>query len=330
MVVWNAQFSTDQKVATYERVGKWRGDRLELDRNKMKFYVPYASVPTVECLQGPCLSVCASQSVFSTSARAPQTSRVPEVPTNFGTAWGVVAVIFCVLGLIATASCVVYFSRHIPKPTPTTVLSYMILAGIALLYLATIFNLLHPTEISCGLRRFFLGISYTMIYGGLLVRSVYAWRRITRGDATTSVSPFAAASNSSTTSSFENNESTKPPALVLTTLTLVAIQVILLAAWLIFKPPTASQVNFTGQWRCSPVDSFESELVTSLALPLILLFTATIFSVVVWRSSDAPRDSRATMACNVLLSFTTIIWTLVATQASFRFRYTTDTRTVVK
>ena len=94
---------------------------------------------------------------------------------------------------------------------------------------------------------------------------------------------------------------------------------ILLAAWLIFKPPVPSQTE-TGLFRCSPAETFESELITSLVLPIVLLLTATIFSIVVWRSTDAPRDSRVIMACNILLSFTTIIWTLVATQASYRFR----------
>lgn len=112
LVVWNVQLTVD-KQATYESVGRWRRQRLELDRAKMKFYVPYTSVPTVECLQGSCLSVCASQSVLSTSARSPQQAKLPEVPTNFGTAWGVVAVIFCVLGLTAVVAVFVYFSRHL-------------------------------------------------------------------------------------------------------------------------------------------------------------------------------------------------------------------------
>lgn len=331
VVVWNVQYYSE-KSAHYERVGLWRQSRLEMDRSQMKFYVPYAAVPSIECLQGTCLSVCSAQASDSGSTRGGlpiQTSKSPpEIPTNFATAWGVVAIIFCVLGLLSCMACASFFIRHLPKPSPTSVLSYFILAGIALLYITTIFFLIQPSDVSCGLRRFFLGLSYAIIYSGLLVRSVHAWRRITRGNVQTTPS-FS--SSTSSTRSFDLTDATKPPGLVFTTMTLVAVQVILLSAWLIFKPPEAVpspllQLQYGIQhhgllWRCSPAESFESELIISLILPIILLFTATLFSVVVWRSSDAPRDSRSTMACCAILAFFTIIWTLVATQATLKARY---------
>lgn len=328
VVLWNVQYFSE-KSASYERVGFWRQSRLEMDRTQMKFYVPYAAVPSVECLQGSCVAICSAQASQSGATRAgppTQTSKtLPEVPTNFATAWGVVAIIFCVLGLLSCMACASFFIRHLPKPSPTAVLSYFILAGIALLYITTIFFLIQPSDVSCGLRRFFLGLSYAIIYSGLLVRCVHAWRRISRGNVQTSAS-FSSASSS--TRSFDLTDATKPPGLVFTTMTLVAVQVILLSAWLIFKPPEAVpspfiQLQLQYQqilWRCSPAESFESELVISLILPIVLLFTATLFSMVVWRSTDAPRDSRATTACCALLAFFTVIWTLVATQASYKAR----------
>ena len=328
VVLWNVQYYTE-KTAHYERVGFWRQSRLELDRSQMKFYVPYAAVPSIECLQGTCVSVCSAQASQSGSTRggAPTHSSKlpPEVPTNFATAWGVVAIIFCVLGLLSCMACASFFIRNLPKPSPTAVLSYFVLAGIALLYITTIFFLIQPSDVSCGLRRFFLGLSYAIIYSGLLVRSVHAWRRISRGNVQTSVS-FTGSDSS--TRSFDLTDATKPPGLVFTTMTLVAVQVILLSAWLIFKPPEAVaspliqlQLQYQGLlYRCSPAENFESELVISLILPIILLFTATLFSLVVWRSTDAPRDSRSTTACCALLAFFTVIWTLVATQASYRAR----------
>jgi len=323
VVVWNAQYYAE-KSAHYERVGFWRQNRLELDKTRMKFYVPYAAVPSIECLQGPCLSVCSVKlSTVTATQRTPTPSfgihgktAVPESPTNFTTAWGVVAIVFCILGLLACMACVSYFIRHIPNPSPTTVLNYFILAGIALLYIATTFFLIQPSEVSCGLRRFFLGLAYAIIFAGMLVRCIHVWRRTTRGESRPSA--FTSSSTSSTRS-FDLTDATKPPGLVFTTMTLVAVQVILLSAWLIFKPPTAYSSS-SGLWRCSPVENFESELVISLILPIVLLFTATLFSVVVWRSSDAPRDSRSTTACCALLAFIIVIWTLVATQASYPFR----------
>ena len=354
MVVWNAQYHAD-KPALYERVGFWRPHQqqekqsnwLELDRSRMKFYVPYSAVPSVECLTGSCLSICSAQYspiVTQPSNRIPSQSSggtntklagSPELPTNFTTAWGVVAVVFCILGLLACMACVSYFIRNLSKPsTPTSVLAYFILSGIALLYITTIFFLIQPSEISCGLRRFFLGLSYSIIYSGMLVKAVHSWRRISRGGVQNLANNRQNQQQrqqhnsigSASTGSLDMADVTKPPGLVFTTMALVAVQVVLLSAWLIFKPPTAvpspQQQLLTGLlWRCSPSDSFESELVISLILPIVLIFTAVLFSLVVWRSSDAPRDSRSIAACCCLLAFITVIWTLIATQASFKFRY---------
>lgn len=335
VVLWNVQYYSE-KSAHYERVGFWRQSRLEMDQSQMKFYVPYAAVPSIECLQGTCISVCAAQASQSLSGSSinrgipTQSSKspTPEVPTNFATAWGVVAIIFCVLGLLSCMACASFFIRNMPKPTPNSVLSYFILGGIALLYITTIFFLIQPSDVSCGLRRFFLGLSYSIIYSGLVVRTIHAWRRINRGANVMTSTSFSC--SSSTSRSFDLTDATKPPGLVFTTMTLVAVQVILLSAWLIFKPPEAvpspliqlqlQQYQGGALWRCSPAENFESELVISLILPIILLFTATLFSFVVWRSSDAPRDSRSTTACCALLAFFTIIWTLVATQASYKAR----------
>ena len=355
VVVWNAQYHAD-KPASYERVGFWRphqqqqensvGNWLELDRSRMKFYVPYSAVPSVECLTGACLSICSAQysPIVTHSTNRNRGSATPgtniklagpELPTNFSTAWGVVAVVFCILGLLGCMACVSYFIRNLSRPsTPTSVLAYLILSGIALLYITTIFFLIQPSEISCGLRRFFLGLSYSIIYSGLLVKAVHSWRRISRGGVQTLADrqnnqqqqPQQQTSiGSGSTGSLDMADVTKPPGLVFSTMALIAVQVILLSAWLIFKPPTAvpspQQQLLTGLlWRCSPSDSFESELVISLILPIVLIFTAVLFSLVVWRSSDAPRDSRSIAACCCLLAFVTVIWTLVATQASFKFR----------
>lgn len=246
----------------------------------------------------------------------------PELPTNFTTAWSGVAIVFCILGLLGCMACASFFIHNLSKPpTPTSVLAYLILSGIALLYITTIFFLIQPCEISCGLRRFFFGLFYSIIYSGLLFKAVQSFRKISRGGVQTLVDPQNSRQQQQTsigsgsTGSLDMTDITKHSGLVFSTKALVAVQVILLLAW-------PQQQLLTGLlWRCSPSDSFESELVISLILPIVLIFTAVLFSLVVWRSSDAPRDSRSIAACCCLLAFVTVIWTLVATQASFKFRY---------
>lgn len=309
LTVWNIHMD---KQKSYDRVGFWRFDRFHLESNKLKFHLPYKSIPAIECLQGSCLAIC------SVGEQTTKTSVVTAsvITSNFSTAWGVVAVIFCVLGMIAVVSCSVYFIRNISNGSCMSLLDCIILVGLAVLYVASIFFLLEPTAMSCGLRRFFLGISYAAIFSGILVRSFHAWRWITRGDAQTHLS---SSSSSSSIPNYEIIDKSTRPALVLTSLILIAIQIILLVAWLIFKTPAISQME-DFIMRCSPADNFESELVASLTLPILLLLAANVFSAIVWRSSEPPKDSRSFLACTSLLSFTFFIWTLVATQASYQFR----------
>ena len=229
------------------------------------------------------------------------------------------------MGLTAVVACFTYLMRSSDKLTPSSVVNYIILSGITVLYVATITSLITPNDGWCGARRFLPGVAYAAIFAGLLVRSVHNWRRpsadLQSGDA-------SLASETSSRAFNLNDDATRPTGLVFTALTLVAVQVVLLSAWLMFRPPSAA-LTTQGLWRCMPVDSFESQLVLSLILPIILLFAATVFSMLAMRSSHTDKDSRSMMACCALVSFTTACWTLIATQAPFPFRWLTNINWII-
>lgn len=58
----------------------------------------------------------------------------------------------------------------------TTVLGYMILFGLLLLYAVNFAFILAPTEGTCGVRRFGLGLAYAIIFSGMLVKVMNIWR----------------------------------------------------------------------------------------------------------------------------------------------------------
>ena len=312
-----------EERSDYKRVGLWRrGGQLDLEKTQMKFYVPYVALPVVECVKGACKAVCSTQSSStSTSFRpiADQVDVAEAAKTSFSPspAWTVIATLICVVGLAAVAGCVTYLVRSPEKLTPAATINYIILSGIALLYVATIFSLVTPSNGWCAVRRFLPGVAYGAIFAGLLVRSIHNWRRSTASERPTGTVFGSEASSGLSLDS--SDEATGPTGMVFITLTLVAVQVVLLSAGLMFKPPLAVMTQ-GGLWRCAPVDSFESQLVLLLVLPIILLFAATVFSLLAMRSVDADKDSRSMMASCALVSFTTAIWTLVATQAPFHFR----------
>lgn len=58
----------------------------------------------------------------------------------------------------------------------TTVLGYMILFGLLLLYAVNFAFVLSPNEATCGVRRFGLGLAYAVVFSGLLVKAMHIWR----------------------------------------------------------------------------------------------------------------------------------------------------------
>lgn len=189
--MWNIQYSLDKQRAHYEHVGMWRRSRLHLDRALMKFYVPYATIPEVECLQGSCLSVCSIGSVTSSATNV--SLNVPtNVPSSFNLAWSIISSVVCVVGLTGVLACISYLARHNGRSKPSTIINYVILIGVGVLYVTTILLQIEPSDASCGMRRFFLGFSYVAICSGLLARSIHVWRRTAHPEVQLDVSSIGA------------------------------------------------------------------------------------------------------------------------------------------
>jgi hypothetical protein len=55
----------------------------------------------------------------------------------------------------------------------TSVLGFVILLGLLLLFTANLSFVLTPTEATCGARRFLPGLAYTVIFAGMLLKVKY-------------------------------------------------------------------------------------------------------------------------------------------------------------
>lgn len=58
----------------------------------------------------------------------------------------------------------------------TSVLGYLILLGLLLLFAANLSFVLTPTEATCGARRFLPGLAYTVIFAGMLLKVKYCYQ----------------------------------------------------------------------------------------------------------------------------------------------------------
>ncbi|GFS84171.1 metabotropic glutamate receptor 3 [Nephila pilipes] len=280
----------------YQQVGLWKDKDLSLRLEDIEFV-------TGAKVDSNCHQQC--QKCLDQLAIDPEELNLtkPALYANFRTMWGVIVSALSLLGVLLVIICAAYFLISFQVTVGTTVLGYMILFGLLLLYAVNFAFILSPTEGTCGVRRFGLGLAYAIIFSGMLVKVMNIWRMMGyRGNQ------FFG----------DSYHMTSPAALLVVAVGLVIIQVILSSAWLILIPPTTG--IHAGEWRCHPATTFEDELIISLVYVMLMLAITILFSVLTWSSTDNNRESRWIFTCCFLITLVWIAWTVVSTQILHTYR----------
>ncbi|XP_054713001.1 uncharacterized protein LOC129222515 [Uloborus diversus] len=279
-------------------IGSWKDGLLFLDDAKITFSTD--SVPVSECKEecDTCMNQLGNVQNFMS----------PEVPiyANFQTVWGIIVTALSILGMVLVLICALYFLMSFPITVGTTVLGYMILFGLLLLYAVNYAFVLSPTEGTCGVRRFGLGLAYAIIFSGMLVKVMNTWRLM--------------GYNGSRILS-DGTRLSSPAGLLVIAVGLVIIQIVLSAAWLILIPPKTG--TYEHVWRCAPPTTFEEGLVVSLIYVMLLLAITTLFALLTWQCQDNNRESRWILACAILVAVVWLAWTILSTQLPPDYRDTT-------
>ncbi|XP_055937275.1 uncharacterized protein LOC129966746 [Argiope bruennichi] len=280
----------------YQQIGLWKDKELSMRIEDIEFV-------TGAKLDSNCHQQC--QKCLDQLAIDPEELNLtkPTLYANFRTMWGVIVSALSLLGVLLVIICAAYFLISFQVTVGTTVLGYMILFGLLLLYAVNFAFILSPTEGTCGVRRFGLGLAYAIIFSGMLVKVMNIWRMMGyRGNQ------FFG----------DSYHMTSPAALLVVAVGLVIIQVILSSAWLILNPPTTG--IHAGEWRCHPATTFEDELIISLVYVMLMLAITILFSVLTWGSKDNNRESRWIFTCCFLITLVWIAWTVVSTQVLHSYR----------
>ncbi|KAG8177582.1 hypothetical protein JTE90_028303 [Oedothorax gibbosus] len=272
----------------YQQVGLWKESDLSLRTEDVDF----TGGTRVE---SRCRNQC--QRCLDQLALEPSDLHLAKPPTyaNFRTTWGVVVTALSMLGVVLVIICACYFLISFQVTVGTTVLGYMILFGLFLLYAVNFAFVLSPNEATCGVRRFGLGLAYAVVFAGLLVKAMHIWRVQGCPDHVA-----------------------HPAALLVVAVGLVLIQVVVCCAWLVLLPPTTGLLG--GEWRCHPASTFEDELVVSLAYCMLMLVVALLFSMLTWHSRDNNRESRWIFTCCLLIALVWVAWTVVSTRILHTYR----------
>ncbi|GIY12891.1 metabotropic glutamate receptor 7 [Caerostris extrusa] len=153
----------------YQQVGLWKDKELSMKLEDIEFV-------TGAKRDSNCHQQC--QKCLDQLAIDPEELNLtkPALYANFRTMWGVIVSALSLLGVLLVIICAAYFLISFQVTVGTTVLGYMILFGLLLLYAVNFAFILSPTEGTCGVRRFGLGLAYAIIFSGMLVKVMNIWR----------------------------------------------------------------------------------------------------------------------------------------------------------
>ncbi|XP_013773119.2 uncharacterized protein LOC106458191 isoform X2 [Limulus polyphemus] len=274
---------------SYRVVGLWKNHKLDLNEKDVTF--SYGEVPTSACFEN-CEKCANDQDLYNY-----RLVYRPALYTNFKTVWGIIVTALSLLGISLVVICTLYFLMVFPAATGTTVLGFLILFGLLVLYGLNFAFILTPNIYTCGVRRFLMGLAYAIIISGMLVKVMNAWR-------------FMGYKNNRVLKDY--SRLTSPTGLLLMVVGLVAIQVVLSTAWLMLRPPEVGV--YSQVWRCSPPSTFEDELVISLVYVMLLLALSILFSLLSWKCGDGNKEPRWILLICILKAVVWIVWTVLATQ----------------
>lgn len=284
---------------SYEQVGSYRNNLLRVSEDDVDFSSGVAPMST--CMRD-CDDRCPAAS--PTSEQKYLRQHRESLTANFRTVWGIVVTALSLLGIVLVLICALYFLMAFPVTVGTTVLGYMILAGLLALYAVNFAFVVGATEASCGVRRFLMGLAYSIIFSGMLVKVLNTWRLM--------------GYHGNNRMHHDGTQLTSPAGLLVVACGLVVIQVVLTAAWLVLMPPRIGL--YERVWRCAPPASFEDELVVSMVYVMLLLAVTILFSVLTWPCRDNNGESRWILACCVFVSLAWLAWTVLSTQLPLQHR----------
>ncbi|XP_050193266.1 metabotropic glutamate receptor 6-like [Myiozetetes cayanensis] len=222
----------------------------------------------------------------------------PVLRLSWGDPCAAVPVALATLGLMATAFVLATFVRHHDTPIVKASgreLSYVLLAGIALVYAITFLMVAEPGVGVCALRRLFLGLGMSLTYAALLTKTNRIYRIFEQGKRSVTPPRFIS-----------------PTSQLVITFTLSGLQLVAAATWLLVRPPhalidyemgrTPDPEAARGVLRC---DMAEGATLACLAYALLLMLTCTVYAV---KARGVPETFNEAKPIGFAMYTTCVVW----------------------
>lgn len=215
---------------------------------------------------------------------------IPPTYLKWNTAWAIITIILCFIGLVTTSSIAVLFfikRDSVIVRRSSKGLSAVLLAGLLLCYIIPLFKISRPSIIICGIQQFTLGIGFNICYSAILIKTNLLFR-IFESKQGKNVSMISTKSQ------------------LLLTMLLILIQLAISGIWLVIVPPSTKYTysENTVELTCTESSSYRN-LIVALAYNGILLITSTIYAL---RGRNIPDNYNEAKYINGTLIVTCIVW----------------------
>lgn len=262
---------------------------------------PRDSLPKSQCPTDGSACVC------ETKAEERNIRPAPGIADQFTEVFGIIIIVLNILGMFLSFILFFHFICFYPNRGGTTVLGYLALFGVFILFAFNFSYVVYPHYIVCAVRRFFQGVVYALIFGALGVKSMCTWKNTNIYDDFEVVS---------------GKRYTHPCGLVIITFCFMAVQIMIAAQWLILEPPMAEYIIYDNQYwpRCSPHEFFNQGLVLSLLYVMFLMFLTLGFSGFSWPNVESHYEARYILGSTVFCMGTWMVWCIVSTMTDVKYR----------
>uniref|UniRef100_H3CYH7 Glutamate receptor, metabotropic 8b n=1 Tax=Tetraodon nigroviridis TaxID=99883 RepID=H3CYH7_TETNG len=319
------QYQLNGSAAAYKVIGEWT-NRLHLNRDALRWSAGEPSAPVSVCslpcgagarkkvVRGvPCCWRCAAlrglhlpgqrPAELCPYEQRPDRNRtgcrpIPVVRLEWRSAWALLPVFLSVLGLVATSFVAVTFLRYRHTPLVRASgreLSFLLLCGIFLCYLATFPMLAAPGVLVCSLRRVLLGLGLSCSYAALLTKTNRIHRIFQQGRKAV-LAPRCIS----------------PASQLLVAFSLISVQLLGILVWFAADPPhsfvdygerrTPDPEQARGVLRC---DISDLALICSLGYSILLMVTCTVYAI---KTRGVPETFNEAKPIGFTMYTTCIIW----------------------
>ncbi|XP_077451994.1 metabotropic glutamate receptor 8-like isoform X1 [Stigmatopora argus] len=223
---------------------------------------------------------------------------IPVIQLEWYSPWALVPVLIAVLGISATAFVMATFIRYNDTPIVRASgreMSYVLLTGIFLCYVATFPMMAPPGVAVCSLRRIFLGLGLCFSYAALLTKTNRIHRIFAQGKTAVAAPRFIS-----------------PTSQLVITFSLVGVQLVGVLAWFAAEPPHAL-VDYSEQRTADPqhargvlkCDISDLALICSLGYSILLMVTCTVYAI---KTRGVPETFNEAKPIGFTMYTTCIIW----------------------